>query len=190
MMSELHTKSGFRHENSSPYYPQANGQVEAINKVLKTMIQWMVGENKTSWHLQLFFALWAYWTSVKTATRFTPFQLVYGIEVVLPIECEIPSLKLKVELLPHTSAEEERFLHLTRLDETHRDDALVNETYQKRIKHQYDKSIHPRTFPEGELVLVYDQAHDKLGTGKLEPIWHGPYIMKHVELFYIEAPTN
>jgi transposase InsO family protein len=30
MMSELHAKLGFRHENSSPYYSQANGQVEAI----------------------------------------------------------------------------------------------------------------------------------------------------------------
>jgi hypothetical protein len=71
------------------------------------MLQCMVGTNKTSWHLQLFSALWAYHTSVKTATGFTPFQLVYGIEAVLPIECEIPSLKLTVELLPHTSVEEE-----------------------------------------------------------------------------------
>jgi transposase InsO family protein len=98
MMSELHVKLGFLHENSSPYYPQVNGQVEAINKVLKTMIQRMVGENKTSWHLQLFSALWAYRTSVKTSIGFTPFQLVYGIEAILLIECEIPSLKLKVEL--------------------------------------------------------------------------------------------
>jgi hypothetical protein len=60
----------------------------------------MVGKNETSWHLQFFSALWAYRTSVKTSTGFTPFQLVYGIEVILPIECEIPSLKLKVELLP------------------------------------------------------------------------------------------
>jgi hypothetical protein len=73
MMSELHVKLGFHHENSSPYYPQVNGQVEAINKVLKTMIQCMVGENKTSWHLQMFSALWAYRTSMKTSTGFTPF---------------------------------------------------------------------------------------------------------------------
>jgi hypothetical protein len=86
MMSELHVKLGFLHENSSPYYPQANGQVEAINKVLKTMIQRMVGENKTSWHLQLFSVIWSYCTSVKTKTRFTSFQLVYGVEAVLPIE--------------------------------------------------------------------------------------------------------
>jgi hypothetical protein len=96
MMRKLYVKLGVHHEISSPYYPQANGQVEAINKVLKTMIQCMVGENKTSWHLQLFSSLWAYRTSVKTSTGFTPFQLVYGIEVVLLIECEIPSLKLKV----------------------------------------------------------------------------------------------
>jgi hypothetical protein len=48
------------------------------------------------------------------------------------------------------------------------------------MKSQYDKSIQPHTFAEGDLVLVYDQAHDKLGTGKLEPLWHGPYIVKHV----------
>jgi hypothetical protein len=106
--------------------------------------------------------------------------LVYGIEEVLLIECEIPSLKLTVELLPHTSAEEERFLYLTKMDETRRDVALINETYQKRIKNQYDKSIQPCTFAEGDLVLVYDQDHDKLGAGKLEPMWHGPYIIKRV----------
>jgi hypothetical protein len=40
------------------------------------------------------------------------------MEAILPIECEIPSLKLAVELLPNTSTEEERLLYLMRLDET------------------------------------------------------------------------
>ena len=39
MMEELSAKLGFHHENSTPYYPQANGQVEVINKVLKTMLR-------------------------------------------------------------------------------------------------------------------------------------------------------
>jgi ABC-type microcin C transport system permease subunit YejE len=107
MMGELCTKLGFLHENSSHYYPQEKGQVEAINKILKTMLQRIVGVKKTSWNLYLFLALWAYRTSVKTTTGLTPFQLVYGLEAVLPIECEIPSLKLTVELLPHTDVEEE-----------------------------------------------------------------------------------
>jgi hypothetical protein len=57
MMSEFHIKFGFLPENPSPYYPQENIQVEAINKVLKTMLQCMVGKKKTSWHLQLFSVL-------------------------------------------------------------------------------------------------------------------------------------
>jgi hypothetical protein len=39
MMSELISKLGLRKENSSPYYPQANGQVEDVNKTLNTMLQ-------------------------------------------------------------------------------------------------------------------------------------------------------
>jgi hypothetical protein len=95
------------------------------------MLQCMVGTNKTSWKLQLFSAFWAYRTSMKNTTGFTPFQLVYGVEAVLPIECKIPSLKLTIELLPHTYAEVERFLYLTKLDETCCDATLVNETYKK-----------------------------------------------------------
>ena len=118
MMAELSAKLGFHHENSTPYYPQANGQVEVINKVLKTMLRQIVGDQKSNWHQTLFYALWAYRTSVKIATSFTPFQLVYGLEVVLPIQCQIPSLKLVIELLPNTSTEEEIFLYLTNLEKT------------------------------------------------------------------------
>jgi hypothetical protein len=38
MMSELTEKLGLHHDNSTPYYPQANGQVEVINTVLITML--------------------------------------------------------------------------------------------------------------------------------------------------------
>jgi hypothetical protein len=131
MMSKLTEKLGLHHENSTPYYPQANGQVEAINKVLITMLRRMIGIHKTSWHTMLFLALWAYRTSVKSATGFTPFRLVYGLEAILSIECEIPSLKLAVELLPNTSAEEECLLYLMQLDETRCDATLVIEAQKK-----------------------------------------------------------
>jgi transposase InsO family protein len=117
MMAELTSMLHLDHEHSSPYYLQANGQVESINSILKTMLQWMVGKHKSSWHVHLFSALWAYRTSAKTATGFTPFQLVYGLEAVLPIEFEIPSLRLTIKLLPHTIDEEHRLLYLSHLDE-------------------------------------------------------------------------
>jgi hypothetical protein len=46
MMFELIGKLGLRHENSTPYYPHANVQVEAINKFLTTMLRRMVGIHK------------------------------------------------------------------------------------------------------------------------------------------------
>jgi hypothetical protein len=171
MMSELTEKLGLRHDNSMPYYPQANGQVEVINKVLITMLRRMIGIHKTSWHTMLFSTLWAYRTSFKSATRFTPFRLVYGVEAILPIECKIPSLKLAVELLPNTSAEEERLLYLMRLDETRRDATLVIEAQKKCVKAQYDKHVKPRVFSEGDLVLLYEQDRDMLGAGKFEAMW-------------------
>jgi hypothetical protein len=102
MMIELTSNIQLRQEHSSPYYPQANGQVEAVNKSLKTILQRTINLSKSNWHLMLYSTLWAYQTSVKTATVFSPFQLVYGLEAVLPIGFHIPSLKLVVQLFPDT----------------------------------------------------------------------------------------
>ena len=120
------------------------------------MLQWMVGAHKPNCHMQLFLVLWAYQTSAKTATGFTPFQLVYGLEAVLPIECEIPSLRLTVELLPHTTDEEQRLFYLSHLNEIRQDAGLANEMHQKCIKKRYNRAVRPHTFSEGNLVLVYD----------------------------------
>ena len=143
-MVELTSRLGLRHDSSTPYYPQENGQVEAMNRVLVTMLQRTVGNHKSNWHLQLFSSLWAYRTSAKSATGFTPFQLVYGLEVTLPVECDIPSLKLDVELLPDTSVEEERLLYLERLDETRHLAALVIEAQKKQVRAHFDPSVSPR----------------------------------------------
>ena len=140
----------------------------------------MVGDHKSNWHHVLFSSLWAYWTFMKTATGFTPFHLVYGLKAILPIQCQIPSLQLAVELLPDTSAEEEIFLYLNNHDETLRDAALANEAHKKCIKVQYDKSVQPRVFNEGDLVLTYDQRYNKLGKGKFESMWYRPFIISKV----------
>jgi hypothetical protein len=102
------------------------------------------------------------------------------LEAVLPIECQIPSLKLAVQLLPDTSPLEERLLYLELLNEQHRDATLANEGQKHKFKCQYDRFVRPRIFSEGDLVLVYDQYKDPLGEGKFKPMWFGPFIIKEV----------
>jgi len=100
----------------------------------------------------LFSTFWSYRTSVKTSIGFTPFQMVYGLEVVLPIECEIPSLKLIVEFLPNTYPKEECLIYLTHLDETHCNTTMANEAHKKWVKVQFNKTVKPQAFSEGDLV--------------------------------------
>jgi hypothetical protein len=58
--------------------------------------------------------------------------------------------------------------------------ALANETQKQKFKCQYDRSIHPCIFSEGDLVLVYDQDKDPLGAGKFKPMWFISFIVKEV----------
>ena len=87
---------GIKRHKSSPYRPQTNEAVEAANKNLKNVLSKMV-ENGKYWHLKLPFALWGYRTTERVSTKMSPFSLVYGAEVVLPVEIEASSLRVRLE---------------------------------------------------------------------------------------------
>jgi hypothetical protein len=48
VMNELMSNMGFKQEHSSPYYPQVNGQIEAVNKSLKNILQRMINSDKSN----------------------------------------------------------------------------------------------------------------------------------------------
>jgi hypothetical protein len=70
-----------------------NRVVEAANKNIKKIIQKMLVTYK-DWHEMLSFALHAYRTTKRTSTGTTPYSLVYRMETVMPLEVEIPSLRV------------------------------------------------------------------------------------------------
>ena len=84
------------HHKSSPYRPQTNGAVEAVNKNIKNILAKLV-VTYNDWTKKIPFDLWDYKTSIRASTRATPYSLVYGSEAVLPIEVEIKSLRVLVE---------------------------------------------------------------------------------------------
>ena len=57
---------------------------------------------------------------------------------------------------------------------------MANEAHTKCVKAQYEKSVQPRVFNEGDLVLTYDQRHDKIGKVKFESMWYGPFVISKV----------
>ena len=63
MMTELTTMLGFRKYHSSSFYPQANGQVEAVKKTLKPILKHTINVSWSNWNIMLYPALWAYQTN-------------------------------------------------------------------------------------------------------------------------------
>uniref|UniRef100_A0A2N9I3P2 Integrase catalytic domain-containing protein n=2 Tax=Fagus sylvatica TaxID=28930 RepID=A0A2N9I3P2_FAGSY len=153
MMDQLCQQFKIQHHNSAPYRPKMNGAVEAANKNVKKILSKMT-ETYKDWHEHLPYALCAYRTSVRTSVGATPYSLVYGMEAVLPVEVEIPSLRI----LSQTQLEEAewaqaRYEQLNFIDEKRLAALCHGQLYQRRIERAYNKKARPRTFQPGDLVL-------------------------------------
>jgi hypothetical protein len=55
------------------YYPQNNGRVKSINKVIGLFFTKLVNENRVNWDEHLQMVLYAYRTTFKITTGHTPF---------------------------------------------------------------------------------------------------------------------
>uniref|UniRef100_A0A2N9IU30 Integrase catalytic domain-containing protein n=1 Tax=Fagus sylvatica TaxID=28930 RepID=A0A2N9IU30_FAGSY len=147
MMDQLCQQFKIQHHNSAPYRPKMNGAVEAANKNVKKILSKMT-ETYKDWHEHLPYALCAYRTSVRTSVGATPYSLVYGMEAVLPVEVEIPSLRI----LSQTQLEEAEWAQATK--------------------------ARPRTFQPGDLVLKKRNMALSDPRGKFAPSYEGPYVVK------------
>ena len=125
------------------------------------------------------YALYGYRTSVRTSTGATPFSLVYGMEVVLPVEVEIPSLRVLMEAeLSEAEWCQNRYDQLNLIEEKRMTALCHGQLYQTRMKQAFDKKVRPREFKEGELVVKSIKSFQPDPRGKWTPNYEGPYVVK------------
>ncbi|XP_075646558.1 uncharacterized protein LOC142617518 [Castanea sativa] len=165
-----------KHHRSSPYYPPGNGQAEAINKVLIKIISKMSQEYIGGWATHLPDAFWAYRNSPKSATGFSPFSLVYGMEVMSSAEIMTPSLwvmQMKEKEKEKEVFAAERYEDLEGLDEKKEEAQERSRKYKRRVTKAYDRMTRERVFAEGQLVLkVADYVRRGMaGPSKFAPKW-------------------
>eukprot|EP00253_Pinus_taeda_P026374 PITA_26374 len=68
LIEDLLTHHKIKHRTSTPYHPQANGQVEVTNRALEGILTKVVRNNRKDWADRLVKATWAYNTTWKTTT--------------------------------------------------------------------------------------------------------------------------
>ena len=96
LVEKLMEEYKVNHRKSTPYHPQANGQVESTNKVLESIITKTVHLHIRDWAERLPEALWAYRTTWINTTGHSPYELVYGKEVMFPIEFQVKTFNMAV----------------------------------------------------------------------------------------------
>ncbi|XP_024190470.1 uncharacterized protein LOC112194463 [Rosa chinensis] len=152
-VEQLVNDFGIQFLHSTPYYAQSNGQGEASNKIIITLLKKMLVKNPRQWHETLYETLRAYRTSKQTPIATTPYALMFG----------------------HDAEHED--LSGQRLEAF---DNLVME--KQRIAHAYDKRTRGRSYKEGELVwkAVLPFGEKLTRRGKWTPRWEGPFVIYRI----------
>eukprot|EP00253_Pinus_taeda_P021134 PITA_21134 len=154
-------------------------KVEVTNRALEGILTKVVSNNKKDWEDRLVEATWAYNTTWKTTTSFTPYELVYGKIALLSIEFEYNTLRMAAQLdLDLSHAQPKILLQLNGLYE-HRMHALLHsEVVQLQRKIWHDQHLNDKQFQSGDWALLYDSRHKDF-KGKLRTIWLGPYAVEN-----------
>ena len=90
-------------------------------------------DNKSDWDEKLDSALWSFRTAFKVTTGMTPFRLIYGLEVVVPMEYVVQSLRVSSQdkMSPELSVKH-RKRYLMQLEEDRTVSSFISEVVQKR----------------------------------------------------------
>ncbi|XP_045797646.1 uncharacterized protein LOC123891803 [Trifolium pratense] len=183
-MQEFARQTGFKLLTSTPYYAQANGQVEAANKIIIGLIRKHIAQKPRNWNKTLNQVLWACRNSPKESTNSTPFRLTYGHDAVLQVEIYLQSIRIQRQMeIPTDHYWSMMFDELVDLDEE-RLRALDTLSRQKeRVAKAYNRKVKSKTFEVGNLawkvILPMDKKDRVLG--KWSPNWEGPF--KIIQVF-------
>ena len=102
-MIDFYNKYHISLGHSTAYYPQGNGLVESSCKILVNIIKKLLEDNKKTWNKRLVNALWEDRPTTNNSIGTSPYQLVYGMDVVFPSSLGVSVMKIIQELQVETN---------------------------------------------------------------------------------------
>eukprot|EP00253_Pinus_taeda_P008259 PITA_08259 len=150
-------------------------KVESTNKVIEAILTKTIKENRKDWSQRLPEALWAYRTTWRNTTGFSPYELVFGKNAIFPVEFEIKTLRTALAVnLDLNDAQTVRLQQLQELDEKRLDAIHQTTMIQQQRSRWHDRTIKKKQFQKGDWALLYDSRFENF-QGKLRTRWLGPY---------------
>ena len=131
---------------TTPYHPQSDGLVERFNRTILDMLATAANKHPLNWESQLRRLCFGYNTSVHPTTGESPFFLMFGRQVRLPVDIMYGNTAPEPVSLPQYVQELR-----TRLEETYRH---VREQMGRKLCRQkeiYDKRVHGDPYKPGNL---------------------------------------
>ena len=112
---------------------------ESSNKSLVRIIKKLLQDNKKAWHTKLKFALWADRVSAKRSIGTSPFQLVYGTDVVFPVSLGTPVRKFLQEQDVESNSMQRRINQLVEVRQIREGVFDKNQIFQDKMKNIFDR---------------------------------------------------
>ena len=107
---------------------------------------------------------------------------MFGSEVVLPLEVQLPSLRVAMQFTDSDENTQVRLAELEALDERRLMAQQRLEIYQAQMAGAFNRRVKFRSFGIGDLVLTIRRpiVINRKTQGKFESKWEGPYVITKV----------
>jgi hypothetical protein len=96
---------------STTCHPQTDGHSEVVNRTLSSLLHAIIKKNLKTWEDCLPHAEFAYNRSIHSATKFSPFEIVYGFNPLSPFDLTSLSVSQRVNLDGKKKAEFVKMIH-------------------------------------------------------------------------------
>ncbi|WZZ53164.1 hypothetical protein YC2023_053271 [Brassica napus] len=165
----LWSKLGTRLMFSTTCHPQTDGQTEVVNRTLSALLRSLVKKNLKLWEECLPHVEFAYNHAMHSATKFSPFEVVYGFNPLSPLDLLPLPLSERVSIDGKRKTDTIKKLH----EQVHANIAAKTKGY-KRYANRKRKEV---IFEEGDLVWVHlrKEQFPEERKSKLMPRVDGPF---------------